>query len=118
MDDLTFAEAEKQGAALADAAAASPIRQVRYELERRAREWVTAARDVAETSGEGTIELAGAVTPGMLVLWKQENWSSDWSPVIRTMTNGGQFSVHVDDGTRGGAYLNRFGPSSPMVVQR
>jgi hypothetical protein len=118
---ITAKEAQEQADALDLAAKSSPVRQYRYELARRGREWsrcATALSDLEESGDEGVIELAGSLTTGMQVFHEHE--LGNWAPLIRTLQNGGQFSLHFDDRMgqqRQGVYRNLFGPSSPVVVR-
>lgn len=118
---ITAKEAQQQADALAQASDDSTIRQYRYELKRRAREWANAAGGLEEleaSGDEGVIELAGSLTTGMPVLYPNE--FGNWTPLVRTLQNGGQFSLHLEDpmGARHqGIYINLFGPASPVVVK-
>jgi hypothetical protein len=118
---ITAKEAQQQADALTQAATDSPVRQCRYELDRRAKEWsraATALADLEEAGDEGVVELAGSLTAGMQVFHEHE--LGNWAPLIRTLQNGGQFSLHFDDRMgqqRQGVYRNLFGPSSPVVVR-
>ena len=110
----------KQAEALLTAAEASPIRQFRYELRRRGREWEQAAKtlELALPGNETqpVIELAGSVCPGMRVLIEGRD-EDDWAPVIRQLTQQGQFTIHVQAADGRDRYLNFAGPSSPVVVR-
>ena len=108
-------EASKQADALAAAALASTVRQFRYELKRRYKEWQRAIADLESSEGEGCIELLGAVTPGMSAFGGGIDQEA-WLPVVRVFQNGGQWSLHLDDMGRA-AYRNFWGASSPVVVK-
>lgn len=115
---ITVDDALAQADALKAAAEASPVRQFRYELRRRAKEWSRAANNAKTVEGEGVIELAGSLSNGMGVLYEHE--LGNWAPLIRTLQNGGQFSLHLEDPMgqqRAGVYQNLFGPASPVVVK-
>lgn len=105
--------AKKQSEALLTAAAASPVRQVRYDLHRRGLEWKRAA-DLLEGSDDAVIELAGSVGPGM----KVPAGNSGTCTVVRTMSRDGQFSLHVEDIDGRPIYENFASPASPCVVMK
>lgn len=112
---FTVKEALAQRDLLLSVAAESPIRQTRYEMRRRGREWDRAGRGLAELDGEGyTIELVGQVEPGMQVVGADEPYD-----VVRRMTRDGQTTLHVEDQMDGRAiYLNFYGTQSPVVVKQ
>lgn len=113
--------------ALREAAVATrPVTAIAYEMKRRAREWANVVENYPEAAGEGQdeepvalIELLGAVTPGMFVFNPTvQDPDEPWLYVVRTLQQGGQWSLHLD-GPRGGAvYANFFGQSSPVLVKR
>lgn len=92
----------------------APCRQVRFEMARRAKEWQHAAKDSAEADAGGVIELAGVVTPGMVVF--RPSHRGDWMTVVRKLEQGGQFSLHLEDDDGRPVYANLWGPTSPVVV--
>lgn len=104
--------AKKQAEALLTAAAASPVRQIRYDLHRRGLEWKRAA-ELLEGSEDAVIELVGSVGPGMRV-----PAGSGTCTVVRTMSRDGQFSLHLEDIDGRPIYDNFAGPSSPCVVEK
>lgn len=109
-------EAAAQAEALRTAAEASPVRQLRYQLVHRAREWERAATNAVDADGEGGIEMLGAVVGGMYAFFPDDQ--DNWRRVIRTLNNGGQSSLHVnDDFDPRGRYLNFIGPDSPVVIK-
>lgn len=109
------ADARGQANVLHRAAGGSSVRQLRYELRRRAREWERAASDLAESDGEGAIELVGSVTAGMAVF--DPTSAGNWQPVVRQLTRDGQFTLHYEVDGRP-LYRNFWSASSPTVVQR
>lgn len=115
---ITVEDARMMGDALDQVSKAATVRQYRYEFKRRAREWNKAAGDLELVGDEAVIELAGSLTNGMEVLYPNE--FSSFTSLVRTLTNGGQFTLHLEDpmGVRNGIYLNLFGPASPVVVKQ
>lgn len=115
--------AKAQEDAYRSAAVASPLRQARAELNRRADEWRRAI-DLRLMAGEDEydIDLAGAVVPGDRVLaMVVQPWSEDREqeavPVLRVLHRDGQTSIHCVVGSTGrDLYLNYAGPLSPVVV--
>lgn len=110
---ISLEAAVAQADALATAANASPIRQIRYDLHRRGLEWKRAAGELEGAEDEAVIELAGSIGPGMMV-----PSGSGALTVVRTMSRDGQFSLHLEDIDGRPIYINRAGPSSPVVVQK
>lgn len=116
---LTVAQAEKQGDALRRAARSSPIRQLRYMLNRLAREWEHAAAEMMGSEDEVTIELVGSLSMGMRVPCSNKNGAPDIGVLVRVMTRDGQTSLHLEpEGSPMPVYLNFALPSSPVVVYR
>lgn len=106
------AEALDQAEALRNAALCSPVRQVRYELGAQADEWDRAANLVVSADSEATIELLGAVCPGMRVFIGEAGYAK----VIRK-TSGGT-TLHVEDEfDPRGRYWNFHSDRSPVVVR-
>lgn len=112
---VSVEEAETMGKLLRELAKSAVLRQYRYEMNRRATEWEKAAADAKLASEDGAIELAGAVGPGMRILFPRGD--EDWAGVIRVLTRDGQLSIHAEDGDGRPQYLNFFGPTSPVVVK-
>lgn len=117
--------AKEQEDAFAAAAKASPLRQVRAEMTRRAQEWRTAIQ-MRLDGGEDDydIDLAGGIVPGDFLLayvavpWSEER-ESEAVPVLRVLHRDGQTSIHCTVGSTGrDLYLNYAGPTSPVVVRR
>jgi hypothetical protein len=113
-----------QAAAFELAAEVSPLRQVRAEMRRRAKEWRDAI-DLAADAGDDAyeIDLAGSIVPGdRVVAYVQVPWSQDLErealPVLRVLHRDGQSSIHVTSPHGRDLYLNYAGPPSPVVVQR
>lgn len=118
MEGYTTEEAEQQRTLLMEAAAASPVRALRYELRMRGKEWdraVRDARDAEKAEEPHAIVTVGSVCPGMRVLAPRQ-CEDTWVPVIRLMTRDGQQTLHVDVEGRA-EFLNFAGPSSPIVVK-
>jgi hypothetical protein len=115
--------AEEQGRILHKAADASPLRQVRSELRRRADEWFAALSLCEEAGDDYEIELAGSVAPGDRVVALVATPYSDGKdresvPVLRVLHRDGQTSLHLAANSNGReVYLNFAGPSSPVVVR-
>lgn len=115
--------AEAQERVLRDAAAASPLRQVRVELLRRASEW-DKARGLCKDGGEDyEIDLVGAIAPGDRVLVVMPSFAGEIedeaAPVLRILHRDGQSTIHCTPNSTGrDLYLNYAGPSSPVVVRR
>src|SRR5690606_15501380 len=107
---------------LRDAASkASPVRQLRDELRVRAGEWRNAVKDLELLDemqpDEATIEMYGAVTPGMKV--PGETHDAAWVGVIRSLDRVGNLALHVEDPfDKRGRYLSFFHHTSPVVVKR
>ena len=117
--------AKQQEDAFLAAAEASPLRQVRAEMRRRAQEWRSAiALRLEGGEDDYDIDLAGAVVPGDHVLaLVQQPWSDgpegEAIPVLRVLHRDGQTSIHCTIGSTGReTYLNFAGPLSPVVVRR
>lgn len=113
-----------QAAAFELAAEVSPLRQVRAEMRRRAKEWRDAI-DLAAEAGDDVyeIDLAGAIVPGdRVVSYVQVPWSQEPEreslPVLRVLHRDGQSSIHVASPFGRDLYLNYAGPPSPVVVER
>ncbi len=118
-EGLTVAQAEKQGDALRMAARKSPVRQLRYMLNRLAREWECAAGEMRGSEDEVTIELVGSLSMGMRVPCSNKNGAPDIGVLVRVMTRDGQTSLHLEpEGSPMPVYLNFSLPSSPVVVYR
>lgn len=121
---FTLEAAEMQEKALAQAALDSPVRQVRSEMARRAKEWrdaVALLADVDEDDFE--IDLAGAVAPGdrVLVLVRKtwDDQDQEAVGVLRVLNRDGQTSLHLAANSNGReVYVNFAGPASPVVVAR
>lgn len=108
---------------LEEAAEASPIRQVKVGLRRRAKEWATAARDLSTVEADDyELDLVGGIVPGDRVLVMVPSHRSDEveaAPVMRVLHQNGQSSIHVVPNATGrDLYLNYAGPESPVVVRR
>jgi hypothetical protein len=115
------AACEQQAEALATASAASPCRQLRYELHNRSKEWARAAEAQAEIEAAGepmaTVELAGAVVAGMSVY--QPSTAGDWCRVVRNMgSRDGQYSLHLEGPDGRDRYINLASATSPVVVMK
>lgn len=101
--------------ALEAAAKAVPVVQLCAELTKRGREWREAAELMwNEEPADAGITVLGAVVPSMYVFTMQHGALY----VIRTLSQGGQWSLHLDLPDRGpqGIYQNYHGPASPVVV--
>lgn len=95
----------------------SPVRQVRYEAQRRGTEWKRVAEDLEKLDDtEWAIETAGAVVPGMRVLVADHDGDHPCA-VLRQMEQRGQFTLHVRGPDGRDIYINHFGPSSPVIVR-
>lgn len=121
--NLTSEEIAGQIQVLEEAAEASPIRQVKVGLRRRATEWATAVRDLNTVEAEDwELDLVGGIVPGDRVLVMVRGHSGDeaeGAPVMRVMHQNGQSSIHVVPNATGrDLYLNFAGPESPVVVRR
>lgn len=118
---IGYEEATQQAKALLAAAEASPVRQFRYEMRRRGKEWERAARDLELASAGGedaVIELAGGVVAGMFVpTGDDEERGGLWFPVLRSFESRGQWSIHWQDWLGKDRYINFFAASSPVVVK-
>lgn len=119
--DRAVARARKIGETLQAASLDIAVRQIKYELWSRGQEWIDAAKDLETVGDDGTIDLLCSVTPGM----KVPSFSSADAPfvkIVRVMTNGGQFTLHVrviqDGGRTVDDYRNMLGPSSPVITRR
>lgn len=121
---ITADIADAQVAAFRAAADASPLRQVRSELRRRADEWAKAISLLDDAGEDYEIDLAGAIAPGDRVLALVPTpWSDDPEreavPVLRVLHRDGQTSLHLAASSTGReVYVNHAGPSSPVVVRR
>lgn len=110
--------ARKQGEAMLAAAEASPVRQFRYELRRRGKEWARAAEEFGLVEGDcAAIELVGSVCPGMFVLDTSSDYGDHWRPVIRCFESRGQWSIHYQGADGRDRYDNFYGATSPTVVK-
>lgn len=115
---ITLEDAKAQGEMLVKLGQESPVRQYRYELRRRGKEWLNAAETFSQLGSledPGAIELAGSIGAGMRAFYPTRE--TNWAIVIRTMQRDGQLSIHVEDDDGRPQYLNLFGPSSPVVVK-
>lgn len=113
-------QADKQAAALLTASAASPLRQVRYELYARGKEWERVAgelRDILNAGGRADIEVASAVTPQMRVIGTDRE-GEEWLPVVKVnpSRDGGQVGFMIESEGRP-IWRNALGPMSPVVVK-
>lgn len=117
--------AADQAEALEKAADASPIRQVRSDLKRRAKEWRDAL-DLLDAVGEEDyeIDVAGGIAPGdrvvaLVATPYSEDRERESVGVLRVLHRDGQTSLHLAANSNGReVYVNYAGPSSPVVVQR
>ena len=116
---ISHEEALMQCAALATAAAESPVRQLRYELRKRAREWSRACEYLDDADeGEAAIELIGSITSGMYAFRGAADEPEDqWAYVVRVLMRDNQASLHLEDAMGRPIYQNYYGPSSPVVVK-
>lgn len=116
---IGWLEADATAMALADAADGTPVRPIRYELRKRAREYQHVARLLEPTADgeeqkEAVIELVGNVGAGMEVLMSGGVY---WS-VVRVMRRDGQVSLHLEhEDEPMPRYINLYGPTSPVVVR-
>jgi hypothetical protein len=115
-------DADEMAAVLAAAAEASPLRQVRSELNRRAAEWRRAASDVAMMGEDWEIDLAGCIAPGDRVLVMSPDFTGEVTghagAVVRVIHRDGQTSLHLSHPESGrDVYQNFCGPTSPVVVR-
>lgn len=132
-------EAMAQGIALKEASSASPIRQLRDEFNRRAREYSMAIKALDSTIEEGQpprdeetgevlagpptpartgiIDLVGTVCEGMRVRAPiAREW--EWVEVMRIMPNGDlHVVVNPTDPFDKGSYLNFHSRMSPVCVR-
>lgn len=104
MDDLFTAAAKD-----------SPIRQIRREMQARAREWRRALSHLEECAGEGVIEHVGSCARYTVIYWAGEEGESWWT-VIKATQNG---SLMVENPmVRGPRYYGYHDEASPVVVKR
>lgn len=101
---------------LADTAENMPVRQLTYELRRRAREWARAVDELDMAGDDGVIELVGTLGGGMYALGNMDS-AEPWLPIVRAFPSNGGWSLHLDDYGRS-VYRNLAGPTSPVVVKR
>lgn len=118
-------DAKAQEVAFAQAALSSPIRQVRSEMKRRAKEWADAIELLDHVGNEDyEIDLAGAIAPGdrivaLVATPYSEDRDRETVGVLRVLHRDGQTSLHLAANSNGReVYVNFAGPSSPVVVQR
>lgn len=120
-EGFSYEQATKAAEALRRAARGCPVRQIRYMLNRMAREWEHAAAGV-EGEDELTIECLGSVSPGMQVPVNREfrgDSITERGTVIRMMTRDGQTSLHIESPSDPKPiYENYSSPGSPVVVYR
>lgn len=118
-EGFSFEQATKAGEALRRAARGCPVRQIRYMLNRMAREWEHAAAGV-DGEDELTIECLGSISPGMQVPVSREyrgDETTERGTVIRMMTRDGQTSLHIEvSSDPKPIYENYASPGSPVVV--
>lgn len=119
VEGITVAQANKQAQALRSAGRGSPVRQLRYLMNRLAREWEVAAGTCEGAEEDYTIELVGSLSPGMRMPCRNKRGNDDVGTVIRLMTRDGQTSIHVaPDDDNADVYLNFAVSYSPAVVVR
>lgn len=118
MDDpITIHDARAQHEALEVAAKGSPVRQYRYLLRAQQREWASAIDFFEGAEGEGVIELAGTLVPGMfLAYWSDEN-TLTFRRILRR-TRGSDLSFELDSDGMRPVYRSYASVMSPAVVQR
>lgn len=115
MSYYTKAEAEDQAAALAAAAADSPVTQVKYGLLLQSGEWARAAEALGDYT-DTSIVLAGSLVGGMFVALPTAE--EDWHLVARVLgSRDGQFSYQLDVEGRA-TFINCQSAASPVVVKR
>jgi hypothetical protein len=106
-------QATAQAEALETASAASPLRQIRYELHARAQEWKRCAKALDEEPDDRVGIVVGAVAPAMQVLM-----TDGWAEVVRVLHRDAQVSLHVLDESGRERYENHRSVSSPVVVRK
>lgn len=109
-------DAKLTAKALTEAAATVAVRQLRYELRRRAREWGRAVDELDMAGDEGVIELVGSVGAGMLALGNMGH-DEVWWPIVRAFPSNGGWSLHLEDPAGRAVYRNLAGATSPVVVR-
>jgi hypothetical protein len=116
-----------QAEALEKAAIGCPVRQVRIDLERRAREWSTAVAildqedtDIFEIDLVGTLAAGDRILAEIPVPFSHDNEVElTTCPVVRVLHRDGGCTLHLVPFTGGkDVYLNMAGPASPVVVRR
>lgn len=109
-------DAKLTAKALTEAAATVAVRQLRYELRRRAREWGRAVDELDMAGDDGVIELVGSIGAGMLALGNMGH-DEVWWPIVRAFPSNGGWSLHLEDPAGRAVYRNLAGATSPVVVQ-
>jgi len=116
MPGYTAIDAGQMADVLNQAAEASCVAAIKYELSRRSREWADTAEGLGDVGDRGEVSLLGAVMPGMYVYYPTARSDDPWLYVVRTMNQWGQHTLHLDD--RGSpVYINLHSASSPLVVK-
>lgn len=96
-----------------------PVRQVRYEMHARAREWRGAIDDLDEMGEDWSIELAGAVVPWMRFAAQSNDGRLEGQTVDRVLHRDGGVAIQFTDQLIGRAvYVNRISAASPVVVKK
>lgn len=111
---MTRDEAVKMRDLLNTLANEATVRQVRYEMRRRHKEYRRAVDDFDLCDGEGAIELVGSVSPGMEIVGGE---FEEWQAVVRSWPSNGGWTIHVDEMGRA-VYRNFHDATSPVVVRR
>lgn len=112
MSDWTTEEALKTAALLHEMAVKLPVRALRYQCYRQAKEWERAAAELDGCDeGEAAIELIGNVVRGMSLVGDTE---TGWVEVV-AINNGGT-GIGIDQEGRT-IWRNFHGSTSPVVVR-
>lgn len=97
----------------------SPVRQVRYEMHARAREWRSAIDALEEMGEDWSIELVGSVVPWMRFAAPSADGRLEGQTVDRVLHRDGGVAIQFTDQMTGRpVYINRISAASPAVVKK